>query len=154
MSLQLKDFDITTLELSFNWLQDPQLKQLTESPEITTSAQMNWFRNLPFDDTYWIKAVYFNETSVGVVGLKKIDHLTKQAEYFGYIGDKQFWGQGIGQWMLDKCIERAIELALELIYLQVIVENITAINLYVKKGFKIKQFATGRYRMEKILKVI
>jgi ribosomal-protein-alanine N-acetyltransferase len=51
--------------------------------------------------------------------------------------DPRFRGQGIGQLMLVKMIERALELDATLVSLEVRVSNFVAQNLYRKYGFKV-----------------
>jgi RimJ/RimL family protein N-acetyltransferase len=152
MTLVLRDFNEEMLRQSFDWLNDPEIKLLSNAPDITKEKQQNWFHSLRSREDYLIKSIYADNEPIGVIGLKKIDEKEKIAEYFGYIGNKAYWGKGIGNWMMDKVIKIAEEKQLLKIYLHVIVENYVAINLYFKKGFTIKAYKEGNYIMHKFLK--
>jgi len=152
LNLKLDIFDEEVLQLSFDWLNDTEVKFLTKTPDLSREGQQNWFRSLPNRNDYLVKCVKANNTAVGVVGLKKIDFNVCEAEYFGYIGDKAYWGKGIGKWMLAKAINLAQNKQLAKVYLNVIAENYVAINLYFKMGFKIISYTPNSYLMEKYLK--
>jgi len=152
MNLALSDFTENILNHSFEWLHDPEIKFLTKTPDITKEQQLIWFKSLKDRKDYLVKAINVIDEPVGVVGLKKICTLEKKAEYFGYIGNKAYWGKGIGDWMLNKALELAIAQDLEKVYLNVIIENYKAINLYFKTGFKIVSYNESCYLMEKKLK--
>ena len=55
---------------------------------------------------------------------------------FGISVVKSEWGQGIGSALLQKCIMYAKEHAIELINLEVRSDNIRAIHVYEKYGFR------------------
>lgn len=131
----LVDFSVVFLEKSWQWLNDPEIKKLTLTPDFTKTDQINFFNSLPQRTNYWVKGVLENEEPVAVVGLKNISNIT--AEYWGYIGEKSYWGKGLGSFMIDACIEKAEELALQKIYLNVSKENERAKRLYLKKGFQL-----------------
>jgi RimJ/RimL family protein N-acetyltransferase len=152
LNLKLDIFDEEVLKLSFDWLNDANVKFLTKTPDLSREGQQNWFNSLSNRTDYLVKSVKANNLAIGVVGLKKIDYNTREAEYFGYIGNKAYWGKGIGNWMLAEAIKLAEDKQLAKVYLNVIVENYVAINLYFKIGFKIVSYTPNSYLMEKYLK--
>ena len=77
--------------------------------------------------------ITFNNTPIGVMGLKNITQT--QAEYWGYIGEIDFWGKGIGKLMLSHATKVATEFNLKKIYLTVLKDNARAIKLYEHFGF-------------------
>ena len=72
---------------------------------------------------------------VGVCGIKNIDYVEKRGEYWGYIGEKAFWGKGVGSLMMRAMFSEAIQLGLSTLYLKVSANNQRAISLYLRKGF-------------------
>ena len=119
---------------------------------MTREAQQNWFNSLPNRSDYLIKTVKAENTAIGIIGLKKIDYNTGAAEFFGYIGNKDYWGKGIGKWMLTEAQSLAVSKQLTKLYLNVIADNYVAINLYFNMGFKIVSYTSNMYLMEKYLK--
>jgi RimJ/RimL family protein N-acetyltransferase len=126
-------YDEDFLRLSWQWLNDPEIKQLTNSIDFTQQQQLDWFHSLPAKKNYLIYGVEFNGMKIGVVGLKNIDHIS--GEYWGYIGDKSFWGRGIGAQMVKYVADLARSKGLVKIYLFVNKDNHRAIRLYEKLGF-------------------
>ena len=132
--IALADYDLTFLEKSWLWLNDPEIRALTMTPAFTKKDQQLFFESLPNKKDYWIKGITYNNVPAGAMGLK---HITStNAEYWGYIGEKQLWGKGIGSFMVDQAIKKGIDLGLKNIYLRVTKDNSKARNLYISKGFK------------------
>ncbi len=133
----LVEYDLQFLERSWDWLQDPETRALTRTPEFTREAQQDFFRSLPHKTDYWIKGIVAGEEPVGAMGLK---HITQaKAEYWGYIGNKNYWGIGIGQFMMQEAINKASSLQLKQIYLFVDHTNVRAVKLYTRMGFKLEE---------------
>jgi RimJ/RimL family protein N-acetyltransferase len=135
--IALVDYDLVFLEKSWYWLNDPEIKSLTMTPDFTKKDQQDFFQSLPNKKDYWIKGITHDNIPVGAMGLK---HITKNdAEYWGYIGEKDQWGKGIGSFMLDQAIRKAVELKLKNIHLRVTKNNNKARNLYIQKGFQVSE---------------
>jgi len=134
MSTRLVQYDKVFLDLSWKWLNDEEIRKLTETPKITREEQFNWFNNLSKENNYLIWGIEYDSTPVGACGLKNITKL--DAEYWGYIGEKTYWGKGIGTEVLELMQLKAKELKLNSIWLKVTENNERAINLYKKMGFK------------------
>jgi len=141
------EFNRETLDLSFDWLADPEIRQLTETPVIEKGAQLRWFTGLPSRSDYKVWGVSYQGKPVGVVGLKRIEAAT--AEYFGYIGVKSCWGKGIGSAMLDFAEKQAGLLGLRRLELRVINDNPRARTLYLRRGFTTYQEGAGYSLMAK-----
>lgn len=150
--IQLEKYDEIYLENSWIWLNDPQTKYLTDTPDFSKEEQKKWFDSLGENLTYKIWGVSFNGIPIGVFGVKNIDFLERKAEYWGYIGEKQYRGKGLGNIILSKILEIAsIELKLESICLRVLAENNVAINLYKKFNFQEVSNENGTIIMVKTL---
>ncbi|WP_276835150.1 GNAT family N-acetyltransferase, partial [Chryseobacterium cucumeris] len=136
--LQLVDYTKNILEKSWNWLNDPEIKYLTNTPDFSKEDQQKWFAGLENNKTYWVKGIQHNHKIIGVVGLKKIDLTNKTAEYFVYIGEKEYWGKGLSADLFKLIFKVAKDqLNLESLYLNVIPGNTRAVKAYEKAGFSI-----------------
>lgn len=124
------------LDESWSWLSDPEIKQLTATPDMTREAQLEWYKGLPNRSDYrvWGIALAKDNTPIGVVGLKNV--IEDSGEFFGYIGVKQFWNQGLSKPMLEFIIAHGRSTGLKYITLKVLEVNTRAIKAYKKFGFK------------------
>lgn len=126
-------FDERFLEKSWHWLQDPEIKRLTMTPDFDRQQQRRWFEHLPLMDDYRIWGLMCEHTPIGAVGLK---HVVKgSAEYWGYIGERDYWGAGLGSEMMGFVLDQAKRLELRELHLAVHKDNARAIALYTKHGF-------------------
>ncbi len=135
--LTFERFDETYLEKSWHWLHDPEIKRLTMSPDFTKEDQLRWFARLPEMTDYQIWGVACDGVPIGVVGLKHVNQT--EAEYWGYLGDRDYWNAGLGRKMMRFALSQAREQGLSELYLNVYKQNPRAIHLYTRFGFK----ATG-----------
>jgi RimJ/RimL family protein N-acetyltransferase/dTDP-4-dehydrorhamnose 3,5-epimerase-like enzyme len=135
------EFDREMLDRSFEWLADPEIRRLTDSPVIEKGAQLRWFDSLPGRKDYKVWSVVYQGKPVGAVGLKRIEE--GKAEYFGYIGVKSCWGQGVGSAMLDFAESQAARRGLRRLELRVIDGNPRAQALYLRHGFVTYQAGDG-----------
>ena len=143
----LVDYNIIFLDKSWYWLNDPEIKALTMTPDFTKKDQDFFFKSLAQKKDYWIKGITENNFPIGAMGLKHIN--TQTAEYWGYIGEKKYWGKGIGSFMIEQAINKARELNLDEIYLMVGKQNNKAKELYLKKGFRLGMAAdTEKYFLQ------
>ena len=74
-----------------------------------------------------------------IVGSSSLARLSGRMSHRGEIAVtvlKQYWNRGIGRQLMQKVIDFATENAFEVIDLQVRSDNIAAIHLYEKMGFK------------------
>ena len=133
MKTVLVDFSHEFLNLSWVWLNDEEIKRLTNTPSFTLENQLNWYSSIGEISDYLIWGIEVDSKKVGACGLKNITKV--DFEYWGYIGEKDYWGRGIGTIILLMITEKAKELKLKSIWLQVCRSNIRAINLYRKMNF-------------------
>ncbi|MDD2798993.1 MAG: GNAT family N-acetyltransferase [Bacteroidales bacterium] len=142
-------FDEKFLELSWIWLNDLEIKVLTNTPDFTQIDQRRWFESLDSKKDYEIWGVTVSGIPIGVCGLKNIKN--SEAEYWGYIGDKLYWRKGIGEIMMKHIITICKKRELSVLKLFVLENNIAAINLYSKTGFQKQLAVNGLLEMIKIL---
>lgn len=132
--IKFVEYNEIFLEKSWEWLNDKEIKYLTYTPDFTKEQQKEWFLSLKDKKDYFIKGVLYNDTPIGVVGLKNITDT--DGEYWGYIGEKEYWNKGIGKDLINYISHYSCILNLKEIYLKVIKDNIRAIKLYQKMNFK------------------
>lgn len=135
MEISFVVFNELFLEASYCWLQDKELLYLIDGTPITKIQQSIWYEGLSKMKDYVIYGVMANGIPIGVCGLK---HITRyDGEYFGYIGEKDYWGIGIGRFLIEYIEKIAKVKQLESIYLRVREDNIRAIKLYKKMNYHI-----------------
>lgn len=138
------------LEKSWTWLNDPTIKRLTCTPNFTKEEQSKWFLSLPNKKDYFIKGIMYNNIPIGACGLKHIS--SSEAEYWGYIGLKEYWGKGFGSVIMTYIEQIAKnELKIFSLYLFVNKDNERAIKLYKKRNYVIESSDNTMYKMRKQL---
>lgn len=148
MDIEFVKFDRVYLEISYTWLKDPEISKMIDAPTVTKKGQEDWYGSLPFRKDYYIWGIKKDGQPIGAVGLKNIDYEKGSGEYFGYIGEKQFWGMGIGTKMLVFIKGKAEELGLRSLDLKVNPSNLRAIHLYQKFGFKSQEGSVNQHSIE------
>jgi RimJ/RimL family protein N-acetyltransferase len=137
MKVELEEYSEPYLNASWMWLNDPEIKKLTNTPVLTKDSQLRWYESLKEKEDYRIWGISLNNRPIGACGLKKITD--NDAEYWGYIGEKEFWGKGIGKVIMNLMEEEAAKLYLSSVWLQVLKVNERAIKLYIKEGYLIEK---------------
>ena len=131
--LSFVDFDRQFLELSWRFFNDPEMKRLTKTPDFSRADQERWFAGLPKMRNYFAWGAMMGETPIGATGLKKVT--PADGEYWGYIAERQFWGQGLGGEMVQFVLRQARGMGLLEVYLHVQCDNPRAVRLYTRMGF-------------------
>ena len=149
MNIKFTEYNRIFLEQSWKWLNDREIKVLTMTPDFTKEQQELFFASLPRKTNYFIKGILYNDLPIGACGLKNITE--KDAEYWGYIGEKEYWGKGIGKEIMGYIISVAKEKQLKIIYLHVSEINLRARKLYEKNGFIINSINNGEIKMNLLL---
>ena len=52
--VRLVDFSKVFFDNSWNWLNDPEIKKMTATPDFTKEDQLKWFNSLPSKQDYLI----------------------------------------------------------------------------------------------------
>lgn len=148
--LALVPFDHHYLDLSWGWLADPEIKALTMTPDFDRADQQRFFDGLADRSDYTIWGVELDGARpIGADGLKRIDG--NRAEYWGYIGDKDAWGQGLGKLMLAAIEAKAVAMGISRLYLRVASDNVRAVSLYARAGYTADDPHAGMLTMTKAL---
>jgi RimJ/RimL family protein N-acetyltransferase len=136
LKVTIVPFDVSFLDLSWKWLNDKEIKALTNTPDFDKQQQIEWYNSLKLKEDYLLWGVQIANTKIGACGLKNIR--TNDCEYWGYIGEKTYWGNGLGRQMLQLMEKKASGMGINRIWLKVIDSNIRAKNLYSNYGFSIE----------------
>lgn len=119
------------------------------TPNFDKSEQVNFFNSLEARENYFIYGITFMGVAIGACGLKNF--INEKAELWLYIGDKSYWGKGLGKIIMNRLEEKALDKNLLKLYLKVIKENLVAINLYKNIGYTEIDNVNGYITMEKKL---
>ncbi len=133
-----------------NWMNDNQVNQFLESGGNYSLSMLNDFlEDVSNQDMFfWAIKDKMSNQHLGNIKIDPINFKHGWGEYGILIGDKTYWGKGVGfevsKAVIDFCFEG--NLKLRKINLGVRAGNIGAIALYKKLGFEIE----GIYKMHSV----
>lgn len=133
IEVEFHEYDKETLDKSWKWLNDPELKELTMIGDFDREYQLKWFEELKYRSNFYIRSVTHKDEIIGTFGLKNITNT--DGEVWGYIGEKKYWGKTVGAQMMDHIIEYAISLNLKSIYATYLKSNKMSIKISTRFGF-------------------
>jgi len=120
------------------WLNDHEVNEYLETRQ-STIHDLTAYIQKQIDDPNSIFVGIFDKTNdihIGNIKLEPIDWRKKKAIFGILIGNKNYWGQGIGTEATQLIVHYAFDkLGFEEIELGVIAENKRAIRSYEKAGF-------------------
>jgi RimJ/RimL family protein N-acetyltransferase len=131
--VELVEYDKSFLDKSYEWLTDPYIKAMTDTPTLTKESQIKWFESLPEKKDYFIWGIKYQGLPIGACGLKHVHD--KTAECWWYIGDRSAHGKGVGFSMSQLVLQKAKEMGLSVVWCTVLIENVISENLLKKIGF-------------------
>lgn len=143
-------------ERLYEFKNDPEVAALLGGFHMgyTLAAITEWieYHRKGKDEILWIIADSTNGACLGHVGLYKIDHRVRSAEFAIMVGAKDHWGKGLGRKVTTFIMNWGFtELNLHRMGLSVLATNERAIKLYVSLGFieegrlRAAQFKGGKY---------
>lgn len=140
MEITLRPIKKEDLELRVKWFSDPEvIKYLGSSirhSESIQELQEKWLKEYFENDRKRHFVILADDNPIGLIGLNDIDLNDKNAGLFITIGEKDYWGKGIGAKALELIKAYAFDkLDLHKIYLSVYAANAGAIRLYEKCGY-------------------
>ena len=130
------------------WLRDPEVitYSLSVFQELTTLAQVTtWLTRTLQDQKSLTLGIYLAETNelIGYAGIANISRVNQAGEYFILLGEKRYWGQGIGTAVTKQVVTQGFqELGLNRIMLTVSAPNEGGVKAYLRAGFQVE----GRLR--------
>jgi len=155
-SVILRKAEPEDLERLYSQKNDPEVADLLGGYSAGYSRKdiQDWmeFHRRREDEVLWIIADAKDNQCLGHVGLYKIDHRVRSAEFAIMIGDKSQWSRGLGSAVTRFVVGYGFQmLNLNRISLNVLKTNPRAIELYRKIGFQEEgllrraQFKHGNY---------
>lgn len=145
--LRLRALELADREVFRQFVNDPEVMGGSNSfRPVSQSAQEKWFESAALsssDSWFAIETLEESAVAVGTCCLVDWDPVVRQAELRIRIGDRQYWGKGLGREACELLIEHGFsDLNLERIWLRVFSNNERAANLYQSLGFALE----GRLR--------
>ncbi len=144
-------------ERYLRWLNDPEVTRYTETGTFPSTAEDldNYYRSVSGSKHDVMLAVVDKKSGghIGNVKLGPIHWVHRRATFGILIGDKEFWGKGIGLDATRLMVEYGFQrLNLHRIDLGVFAEHEAAVRCYERAGFKVEGrmredvFLDGKYR--------
>ncbi len=125
--------------VSHKWRNDPEVWKLTGNrPDriITPEIENKWIKKVIADKTCQRFAISLKENDEYIGNVQITDITKTKAEFHIFIGERKYWGLGIGYAATREMINYVKrEMQLKQLYLYVNPENIAAIRIYEKLGF-------------------
>ena len=127
-----------------NWFQDEEVIRYSLSifQKLKTEGQVrNWLIDTIKDTSTFKKGIFLEGTDqlVGYAGICDLSSTNKSGEYFIFIGDKRYWGKGVGTEVTQKILQIGFsELELNRIMLTVSEPNVGGVKAYQRAGFKLE----------------
>jgi RimJ/RimL family protein N-acetyltransferase len=149
-TIRLRPLEKGDMELKVKWFNDPKVnKTLVLNEKLQLDKSLEWFDKAVRDDS---RRDFIIETKdgepIGVTGLLEIDRVHGTAQCFCVIGQKRFWGKGIGTLVHSLLLQLAFdEMNLHKIWALIYTNNQAIIKIIEKLGFKIE----GTLREEKYI---
>lgn len=132
--VHLEPYDRNYLDLSWDWLHDPELKALTLTPDFTREQQQAFFASLAGRDDYRIWGVASDDgEKIGAAGIKHI--AGTRGEVWLYLGARHWWGRGVGGRIIELCEEQARILGVERLFMIAATDNVRSVRAFEKTGF-------------------
>ncbi len=142
-NIYLKQLDLSGATSEYcAWLNDKEVNKYLETRKITIDELRKYIQEKNENSNCLLLGIFYktNNKHIGNIKLEPIDYQKKKAEIGILIGDKSYWGKGIGTEATNLLTSHAFNiLNLDEISLVVISENKAAIRVYQKSGFKIKK---------------
>jgi RimJ/RimL family protein N-acetyltransferase len=141
--IRLRGIDQGDLPLFVSWLNDPEVRQyLSLYAPLSNAQEEKWFESLDklsiAEQPLMIEASHEQKwKAVGDISFIAVDQRARNAELGLFIGEKDFWGKGIGTQVLSLMLDYGFfTLNFHRIYLRVYALNERGIHCYEKVGFK------------------
>ncbi len=129
-----------------SWINDSEVNRYLETRGNYTLDLLKSYIEQQYNKATFFWAIHLKDSNkhIGNIKIDPINFETKSGEYGILIGDKANWGKGYASEATIRIINYCFdELKLTKITLGVIEDNVSAVNLYKKLGFKIDEVIQG-----------
>lgn len=138
--VKYRPLKIEDLPYRYKWLNDPEVRKhlgTVVRDGTDMGFHQKWFEGYLKDEARKIFLILDGDKAIGQVGLLDINLADKNACLYVLIGEKEYWGKGIGTEAVEYICEYGFkELGLHKVWLDVHAENTRAVKCYKKYGFK------------------
>lgn len=138
MNVSIRPLIINDAYTSVKWRNDKEVFKLTGNVydhEITLESELAWIKDVISRKNEYRCAILADGEYVGNIYLTDI--LDNHATYHIFIGEKKYWGTGVARKASELIIRYGFDvLNLKAINLEVRLNNLRAIKLYERLGFK------------------
>ena len=138
MQVKIRPLIIEDAKTSYKWRNNPEVWKYTGSkPDriITEDIETEWIKNVLKRNNEMRFAIIVDGKYIGNTQLTNIEN--QEVNFHIFIGEKDYWGKGIGSQVLKLMIEVAKNKNFKKIKLNVNSKNIAAYKMYIKYGFNI-----------------
>lgn len=144
--IKLNPLTPENLSSFYKWIRDEEaiIYSLSVFQKMKTDRQIeDWYTQLISDSKNSNHGIFIDGVFVGYAGICSISHTNKSGEYFIFIGDKHYWGKGVGTEVTQQIVKKGFEeLNLNRIMLTVSRPNTAGVKAYERAGF----VHEGRFR--------
>ncbi|PCH69628.1 MAG: GNAT family N-acetyltransferase [Bacteroidales bacterium] len=144
--IKLQALTLENLTPFYKWIKDEEaiIYSLSIFQGMKTDQQIkDWYTQSIIDKRNSNHGIFVDGVFVGYAGISRMSNINKSGEYFIFIGDKDYWGKGIGTQVTQMIVKIGFEeLGLNRIMLTVSVPNIAGVKAYKRTGFVLE----GRFR--------
>jgi len=121
------------------WFNDPKVRSGLFPTTPTDAVNIeSWLSSLVDNPKKFYQFIGVGDKIVGHIGLNDIDQRAASAEVGIVIGEKDFWGKGLGDRVFKMLMPIATnQLGLSTIYARIAGHNFRSINLVTKNGFRL-----------------
>ena len=151
MEIYLRRLEEKDAFTSHNWRNDPEIWKLTgKRPDriITPKIELEWMRSVLNNKNESRFAICIKSSNEYIGNVQLTNLLNGSAEFHIFIGEKKYWGKGIGTKATLEMIKIGFEdLLLNEIYLFVNKMNIPAIKAYLNCGLIIDTCSNEHIKM-------
>jgi RimJ/RimL family protein N-acetyltransferase len=147
MKVIIRELRIEDAEISWRWRNDPEIWKLTGrkwNNHVSPEIEKDWIRMVIKDEKSKRFAICVGNQQRYVGNVQLTNITKKDAVFHIFIGEKEYWGKGIALAATKLLIEYAhINLKLDRVILKVNRNNIAALKVYEKVGFRISNTIDG-----------
>ncbi len=96
--IQLRNIEKSDLTLKIKWYNDPEVNKTLVLPELLELQKTyEWFDRLQKDNRRqeWVIETHEGKP-LGIIGIKKLNRQNRSGHLYIVIGEKDYWGKGIG----------------------------------------------------------
>jgi RimJ/RimL family protein N-acetyltransferase len=152
MKVRLRDLKPDDSDVSFNWRNDPEVWVTTGrkwNNVVTAEMERDWIQRSLLDSSVKRMAICVSDEDIYVGNVQVTDLRNGSGIFHIFIGDKKYWGAGIGtratELMIEYCRK---QLCLTELRLFVLRTNVNALKIYKRHGFTEVNEQDGKIEMK------